>query len=125
MVSNKGIIFIINYIPLIKQWVLVKDPITSPFIKTRITAVEFLNKKEILFCDMENVSVYKIQNSDEHHGFKIVRTWVKATPVYPVFNIIKHCTHTVNSAKYICSKFNLLTYNDSIVYIWKRIVIDV
>lgn len=123
LVSERNDIFIINYIPLLQQWVLNKTSLPGSLISSKVTAIEYLSKNEILLCDFSNIFVYKIeQNIDE---LTLVRTWVMKNPVSPIFNIVKHCANTSSNAEYVCSTFNLLTYNDSLVYVWKRTIIDV
>ncbi|SGZ38084.1 uncharacterized protein HGUI_00284 [Hanseniaspora guilliermondii] len=124
LVSNTNDIYIINYVPVIQQWIAAETPLSGSSISSKATAVEHLSKNEILLCDFENISVYKIEhiNIDE---LTLVRTWVMKNPVTPIFNIVKHCANTTSNAEYVCSTFNLLTYNDSLVYIWRRTIIDV
>ncbi|KAF0278889.1 hypothetical protein FOG50_00253 [Hanseniaspora uvarum] len=124
LVSESNEIYMINYISITQQWILLKRPLFSSSITTEITAIEHLNKKEVLICDILNIAVYKISyTSDEVPS--LIRTWVNKNPVSPVFNITKTNSKTGQSNEYMCRKFNLLTYNDSLVYVWKRTVIDV
>lgn len=123
LVSGSNEIFIINYIPLLHRWILAKNSLSGSLISSKVTAIEYLSKNEILLCDFSNISVYKIESVMDE--LTLVRTWVMKNPVSPIFNIEKHCANTASNAEYACSIFNLLTYNDSLVYVWKRTIIDV
>lgn len=123
IVSESSNIFIIKYIPLLQQWILTKTPLSGSPISSKVPAIEWLSKNEILLCDFSNISVYKIEHILDE--LTLVRTWVMSNPVSPILNIVKHCGNTPNDSEYVCSIFNLLTYNDSLVYVWKRTIIDV
>lgn len=104
--TNKGSIFIYTYISLLNSWELFKK---TTHDVNKITCVQWLNKSELLLCDSIKMSVYLIKENED-----FLQIWEQKNPGNPIFYV------ELSNTNYL----SCLTFNDDLVYVWKRSLID-